>query len=47
MERERTVLVDDDEATVRDIVGQYLTRDGFRVVATGDGGEVTGLVERE
>jgi len=47
MERERTVLVVDDEATVRDIVGQYLTRDGFRVVATGDGGEVTGLVERE
>jgi DNA-binding response OmpR family regulator len=47
VEIERTVLVVDDEATVRDIVGQYLTRDGFRVVATGDGGEVTALVERE
>ena len=47
MERARTVLVVDDEATVRDVVGQYLTRDGFRVVSTGDGREVSGLVERE
>jgi DNA-binding response OmpR family regulator len=44
---ERTVLVVDDEPTVRDIVGQYLARDGFRVVATGDGREVMGLVELE
>ena len=29
------------------IVGQYLVRDGFRVVTTGDGREVSGLVERE
>jgi len=41
------VLVVDDEPTVRDVVGQYLARDGFRVVTTGDGREVTGLVERE
>ncbi len=41
------MLVVDDEPTVRDIVGQYLTRDGFRVVATGDGREVMGLVELE
>jgi DNA-binding response OmpR family regulator len=41
------VLVVDDEPTVRDIVGQYLTRDGFRVVSTGDGREVMGLVELE
>jgi DNA-binding response OmpR family regulator len=41
------VLVVDDEPTVRDIVGQYLTRDGFRVVATGDGREVMDLVELE
>jgi DNA-binding response OmpR family regulator len=47
MDSVRTVLVVDDEAPVRDIVGQYLGRDGFRVVATGDGREVTGLVERE
>jgi DNA-binding response OmpR family regulator len=47
VESVRTVLVVDDEAPVRDIVGQYLARDGFRVVATGDGREVTGLVERE
>ena len=33
--------------TVRDVVGQYLARDGFRVVTTGDGREVSGLVERE
>ena len=43
----RTVLVVDDEPTVRDVVGQYLARDGFRVVTTGDGREVSGLVERE
>jgi DNA-binding response OmpR family regulator len=47
VESARTVLVVDDEVTVRDIVGQYLTRDGFRVVATGDGREVMGLVELE
>ena len=41
------MLVVDDEPTVRDVVGQYLARDGFRVVTTGDGREVTGLVERE
>jgi DNA-binding response OmpR family regulator len=47
VESARTVLVVDDEPTVRDIVGQYLGRDGFRVVATGDGREVMGLVELE
>ena len=41
------MLVVDDEPTVRDVVGQYLARDGFRVVTTGDGREVSGLVERE
>jgi DNA-binding response OmpR family regulator len=47
VETVRTVLVVDDEATVRDVVGQYLARDGYRVVSTGDGREVSGLVERE
>jgi DNA-binding response OmpR family regulator len=47
VEPARTVLVVDDEPTVRDVVGQYLARDGFRVVTTGDGREVAGLVERE
>jgi DNA-binding response OmpR family regulator len=47
VKRARPVLVVDDEPTVRDIVGQYLARDGFRVVATGDGREVMGLVELE
>ena len=41
------MLVVDDEPTVRDVVSQYLERDGFRVVTTGDGREVDGLVERE
>ena len=41
------MLVVDDEPTVRDIVSQYLTRDGFRVVATGDGRAVMDLVEQE
>jgi DNA-binding response OmpR family regulator len=43
----RTVLVVDDEAPVRDVVGQYLARDGYRVVTTGDGREVMDLVGRE
>ena len=43
----RTVLVVDDEPPVRDIVGQYLARDGYRVVATGDGREVMDLIGRE
>ena len=41
------MLVVDDEPTVREIVGQYLTRDGFRVVTAGDGREVMELVELE
>ena len=32
VEEVHTVLVVDDEATVRDVVGQYLARDGYRVV---------------
>jgi DNA-binding response OmpR family regulator len=47
MESVRTVLVVDDEPTVRDIVSQYLTRDGFRVVTTGDGRAVMDMVEQE
>ena len=39
------MLVVDDEPTVREVVGQYLARDGFRVVTTGDGREVTALVD--
>jgi DNA-binding response OmpR family regulator len=47
VESVRTVLVVDDEPPVRDIVSQYLTRDGFRVVATGDGRAVMDMVEQE
>lgn len=34
------ILVVDDEPTVREVVANYLTRDGYHVVAVGDGAEV-------
>jgi DNA-binding response OmpR family regulator len=46
-ERSRTVLVVDDEDTVREVVGQYLTRDGYRVLSAADGREARDLFERE
>ncbi len=33
----RTVLVVDDEATIRDVIRRYLERDGFKVREAGDG----------
>jgi PAS domain S-box-containing protein len=36
---ERTVLVIDDDAEARDIVGRFLRRDGFRVATAGSGEE--------
>src|SRR6185295_10830843 len=33
----RTVLVVDDEATIRDVIRRYLERDGFTVREAGDG----------
>src|SRR5689334_11595685 len=33
----RTVLVVDDEATIRDVIRRYLERDGFVVREAGDG----------
>jgi DNA-binding response OmpR family regulator len=42
-----TVLVVDDEPTVRDVVARYLRRDGHRVVTAADGDEARALIERE
>jgi DNA-binding response OmpR family regulator len=42
-----TVLVVDDEPTVRDVVTRYLERDGHRVVTAEDGETARGLIERE
>jgi DNA-binding response OmpR family regulator len=42
-----TVLVVDDEPTVRDVVARYLERDGHRVVTAEDGDAARGLIERE
>ena len=33
----KTILVVDDETTIRDVVGRYLTREGFRVLEAADG----------
>jgi DNA-binding response OmpR family regulator len=38
-----TVLVVDDEATVRDVVARYLRRDGFETLEAGDGNEALRL----
>ncbi|HSC49719.1 MAG TPA: response regulator transcription factor [Gaiellaceae bacterium] len=42
-----SVLVVDDEPTVRDVVARYLERDGHRVVTAGDGDAARGVIERE
>jgi len=42
-----TVLVVDDEPTVRDVVARYLERDGHRVVTAEDGDSARSLIERE
>jgi DNA-binding response OmpR family regulator len=42
-----SVLVVDDEPTVRDVVTRYLERDGHRVVTAGDGDAARALIERE
>ncbi len=41
------VLVVDDEPTVREVVANYLRRDGHDVAETADGAEALALVERE
>jgi DNA-binding response OmpR family regulator len=42
-----TVLVVDDEPTVRDVVGRYLERDGHRVLTAEDGEGARELIESE
>ena len=42
-----TVLVVDDEPIVRDVVGRYLRREGFRTVEAADGDRARALVESD
>src|SRR3954463_652047 len=42
-----TVLVVDDEPTVRDVVSRYLERDGHRVVTAEDGDTARAIIDRE
>jgi DNA-binding response OmpR family regulator len=41
-----TVLVVDDEATIRDVVVRYLRRDGYATIEAGDGDAARDLLER-
>jgi CheY-like chemotaxis protein len=40
-----TVLVVDDEPTIREVVVRYLRRDGYRTLEAGDGERARELVE--
>src|SRR5207253_9398655 len=42
-----TVLVVDDEPTIRDVVVQYLPREGYATLEAGDGDRARELLERE
>src|SRR3989475_3755844 len=42
-----TVLVVDDEPTIRDVVVQYLRREGYATLEAGDGETARDLLERE
>src|ERR687885_2500647 len=42
-----TVLVVDDEPTIRDVVVQYLRREGYATLEAGDGDAALELLERE
>src|SRR5919198_2332362 len=42
-----TVLVVDDEPTIRDVVVQYLRREGYATLEAGDGDSARKLLERE
>ena len=42
-----TVLVVDDEPTIRDVVVQYLRREGYATLEAGDGNTARDLLERE
>jgi two-component system response regulator ResD len=47
MARMETVLVVDDEPTIRDVVVQYLRREGYATLEAGDGDTARDLLERE
>jgi two-component system response regulator ResD len=47
MARMETVLVVDDEPTIRDVVVQYLRREGYATLEAGDGDTARSLLERE
>jgi DNA-binding response OmpR family regulator len=47
MGRMPTVLVVDDEPTIREVVATYLRRDGYRMLEAGDGNRARELIERE
>src|SRR5436190_2834569 len=42
-----TVLVVDDEPTIRDVVVQYLRRDGYATLEAGDGNAAREILERQ
>jgi DNA-binding response OmpR family regulator len=42
-----TILVVDDEPTIRDVVVRYLRRDGYTTLEAGDGNAARALLERE
>jgi DNA-binding response OmpR family regulator len=42
-----TILVVDDEPTIRDVVVKYLRREGYATLEAGDGEEARDLLERE
>jgi DNA-binding response OmpR family regulator len=44
---EDLVLVVDDEAKIRELVGSYLKKSGYRVLSAGTGKEALALLERE
>ena len=45
MERQDHVLVVDDDAEIRDLLAEYLTRNGFRVTVAGDGREMRRMLD--
>jgi DNA-binding response OmpR family regulator len=47
MQRQRTILVVDDEPEIRDVIRAYLERDGFRVIGVGDGEAALRLVRTD
>jgi two-component system, OmpR family, response regulator ResD len=47
MARMETVLVVDDEPTIRNVVVQYLRREGYATLEAGDGDTARSLLERE